>query len=102
MKFDCCNFCTKSQEGMVYLNSPAAALASGLKAIDIRAKMSDHRSMKGSEFLKKIKELGRKNNVEVRLEHRRGKGSHATLFYGEKFTIIRALKDELKTENWNL
>ncbi len=53
--------------------------------------------MKGSEFLKKIKKLGREQGVEVFLESRRGKGSHSTLFYGERFTIIRNLKDELKT-----
>lgn len=28
---------------------------------------------------------------------RRGKGSHGTLFYGERFTIVRNPKDELKT-----
>jgi mRNA interferase HicA len=53
--------------------------------------------MKGSEFLKKLKMLGRKQGVAVKIEHRRGKGSHSTLFYGERFTIIRNLKDELKT-----
>lgn len=53
--------------------------------------------MKGSEFLKKIKKLGREHGVSVRIESRRGKGSHNTLFYGERFTIIRNLKDELKT-----
>lgn len=53
--------------------------------------------MKCSEFLKKIKKLGRAQGVEVCLESRRGKGSHGTLFYGDKFTIIRILKDELKT-----
>jgi mRNA interferase HicA len=53
--------------------------------------------MKGSEFLRKIKDLGFQNDVHVHIEHRRGKGSHATLFYGERFTIIRNLKDELKT-----
>ncbi len=53
--------------------------------------------MKGSELLKKIKALGRKNNISVKLIQRRGKGSHSTLFYGDHFTIIRNLKDELKT-----
>ncbi|MDI6793749.1 MAG: hypothetical protein QME81_12940 [bacterium] len=28
---------------------------------------------------------------------RRGKGSHGTLFYGERFTIVRNPKDELLT-----
>jgi mRNA interferase HicA len=27
----------------------------------------------------------------------RGKGSHGTLFYGARFTIVRNPKDELKT-----
>lgn len=53
--------------------------------------------MKGSEFLKKLKALGKKHGVSVRIEQRRGKGSHSTLFYGNRFTIIRNLKDELKT-----
>ena len=59
--------------------------------------MTENLIMKGSELLKKIQKLGRKNNVDVRIEKRRGKGSHSTLFYGNKFTIIRNLKDELKT-----
>ncbi len=57
--------------------------------------------MKGSEFLKKLKVLGRKQGVIVKIEQRRGKGSHSTLFYGERFTIIRNLKDELKTGTFN-
>lgn len=52
--------------------------------------------MKGSEFIKKLKAFGKKQGVSVVLEQRRGKGSHATLFYGDRFTIIRNLKDELK------
>ncbi|HEX3554397.1 MAG TPA: type II toxin-antitoxin system HicA family toxin [Thermoanaerobaculia bacterium] len=27
----------------------------------------------------------------------RGKGSHGTLYFGSRFTVIRDLKDELKT-----
>ncbi len=67
--------------------------------IDIRTILTDNKVviMKGSEFFKKIKKLGREKGVEVHLESRRGKGSHSTLFYGDKFTIIRNLKDELKT-----
>ncbi len=57
--------------------------------------------MKGSEFLRKVKKLGLKKGVKVEYDQRRGKGSHATLFYGDKFTIIRNLKDELKTGTYN-
>ena len=52
--------------------------------------------MKGSEFVRKLKILGRRQSVLVKIEQRRGKGSHSTLFYGEEFTIICNLKDELK------
>ena len=57
--------------------------------------------MKGSEFLKKIKKLAKKKNVKIELIQRRGKGSHSTLIYGTRFTIIRNLKDELKTGTYN-
>ena len=56
--------------------------------------------MKGSEFVRKLKWLGRKNGVSVKIEQQRGKGSHSTLFYGNQFTIIRNLKGRI--ENWNL
>lgn len=59
--------------------------------------MSDNNTMKGSEFIRKLKLLGHKLGVAVVLEQRRGKGSHSTLFFGKRFTIIRNLKDELKT-----
>lgn len=53
-------------------------------------------AMTGNEFIRKVKKLGRKNEVEVRFVARRGKGSHGTLFYGSRFTIVRNPKDELK------
>jgi mRNA interferase HicA len=53
--------------------------------------------MKGIEFIRKIKKLGRNKSITVVFVPRRGKGSHGTLFYGEKFTIVRNPKDELKT-----
>ncbi|MEL6578661.1 MAG: type II toxin-antitoxin system HicA family toxin [Cyanobacteria bacterium J06621_12] len=31
------------------------------------------------------------------MDESRGKGSHITLYYGERYTIVRNLKDELKT-----
>lgn len=57
--------------------------------------------MKGSEFLKMVKKLGKKKGIKVNLVEERGKGSHCTLEYGDKFTIIRNLKDELKTGTYN-
>lgn len=35
--------------------------------------------------------------MQRRIDEKRGKGSHVTLYYGERFTIVRNPKDELKT-----
>jgi mRNA interferase HicA len=53
--------------------------------------------MKGNEFIRKIKKLGHQRGITVEFVMRRGKGSHGTLFYGDRFTIVRNPKDELKT-----
>jgi mRNA interferase HicA len=53
--------------------------------------------MKGSEFIRKIKKLAKAQNVFARVDKKRGKGSHITLYFGDRFTIVRNPKDELKT-----
>jgi len=53
--------------------------------------------MTGSEFIRKVKVLGKARGVAVTLNASRGKGSHQTLYYGKTFTIVRNPKDELKT-----
>lgn len=53
--------------------------------------------MTGSEFIRKVKVLGKARGVAVTLNASRGKGSHQTLYYGRTFTIVRNPKDELKT-----
>ena len=52
---------------------------------------------KPTEFVRKIKRLGRRRGVRVRLESKRGKGSHATLYYGGARTVMQDLKRELPT-----
>jgi mRNA interferase HicA len=51
----------------------------------------------GNEFVRKVKALGKQQGIAVTLDASRGKGSHRTLYYGRVFTVIRNLKDELKT-----
>jgi len=51
--------------------------------------------VKGGEFLKSIEKLGRARGVPVELVERRGKGSHATLFFGDKYTILKDRKKEI-------
>lgn len=53
--------------------------------------------MKGSEFIKRVSRLGKKQGIEVRVDQKRGKGSHVTLYFGQRFTVVRNPKDELKT-----
>lgn len=53
--------------------------------------------MKGAELGRRLRKLGRKRGIVVELVPERGKGSHGTLYFGERLTIIRDLKDEIKT-----
>ena len=59
--------------------------------------MSDNWTMKGSEFIKKVKKLAKEKGIKSRVDKKRGKGSHVTLYFGQRFTIVRNPKDELKT-----
>jgi mRNA interferase HicA len=52
--------------------------------------------MTGNEFIRKVRRLGQKNGIPVQFLLRRGKGSHGTLLYGSRFTVVRNPKDELK------
>lgn len=53
--------------------------------------------MKGNEFIKRVKDLAKKRGVEAKVDKKRGKGSHVTLYFDNRFTIVRSPKDELKT-----
>ena len=51
--------------------------------------------MTGAEFVRRVRRLGRSRGVAVRLDKRRGKGSHGRLYYGNRFAIIKDRKKEL-------
>ncbi len=53
--------------------------------------------MTGNEFVKRVKKLAKAQGKTVSIDKSRGKGSHITLYYGNNFTVVRNLKDELKT-----
>lgn len=53
--------------------------------------------MKGNEFLRKVQALAKLRGLTFRVDEKRGKGSHVTLYFGEHMTIVRNPKDELKT-----
>ncbi len=47
--------------------------------------------MNGNELIKKLKKLG----YNPRFETRRGKGSHGTLYVGDKKTVLKDRKKEI-------
>jgi mRNA interferase HicA len=59
--------------------------------------LSDTLLVKGSEFVRRVRRVGKERRIPVELRPERGKGSHATLYFGTHFTVIRNLKDELKS-----
>src|SRR6266851_5744121 len=52
-------------------------------------------AVNGNELLRKLRRLARARGVEVRVDQRQGKGSHATLFYGRRKTTLKDPKQEI-------
>lgn len=46
--------------------------------------------------MRRVRKLGRRRGVAVNWIPERGKGSHGTLYYGARFTIVQNLNNELK------
>jgi len=46
--------------------------------------------------VRRVRKLGRRRGVAVTFRKERGKGSHGTLYFGSRLTVVRNLKDELK------
>lgn len=57
--------------------------------------------MKGTELVRRLRKIGRKRGIQVELVPERGKGSHSLLYFGDRFTVVRALKDEIKTGSFH-
>jgi len=51
--------------------------------------------MKGAEFIRAVRRIGKVCSVSVRFEVRHGKGSHGRLYYGDCFTTVKDRKKEL-------
>jgi len=57
--------------------------------------------VKGNEFIKRVRKLAKERGLSCQLDAARGKGSHVTLYLGDKLTIVRNPKDELKTGTYH-
>lgn len=82
-------------------NTSSSLFGNNKVVVDYRTFLSCSGIMKGKEFIKKVEKLAKQKGVVARVDKKRGKGSHVTLYFGEKFTIVRNPKDELKTGTLN-
>ena len=57
--------------------------------------MSDIVHVTGSELVRKLQKLGTERAVPVHFRAERGKGSHGTLYYGARFTVMKDRRKEL-------
>ena len=57
--------------------------------------------MKGSKFIKLVKKLAKAKGLSFEIRRERGKGSHITLYYADRYTVLRSPKDELKTGTYH-
>lgn len=64
-----------------------------------RAFSSDHIHMRGHD--KRALKLAKQRGIAAKVDQKRGKGSHVTLYFGGKHTVVRNPKDELKTGTFN-
>ena len=53
--------------------------------------------MNGREFITRVRRLARKNGIAVRFDRSRGKGSHGTLYFGDRHTVVKDRRKPLKT-----
>jgi len=57
--------------------------------------------MRGSEFIRKVQKYAKRNSMACDWRPERGKGSHGLLTLGERRTVVRNPKDELKTGTYH-
>jgi predicted RNA binding protein YcfA (HicA-like mRNA interferase family) len=57
--------------------------------------MCDKRRMRGREFERKIRRLGRQKGVFVAFDAGHGKGSHGRLTFGDRFTTLKDRDKEI-------
>ena len=57
--------------------------------------MSDTSAMNGNELLKRLKKIARERRLQLLFVRERGKGSHGTLYLGDRYTIMKDRKKEI-------
>jgi len=57
--------------------------------------------MRGNEFIRKIQKYARTSMLTFEWRADRGKGSHGLLILGDRRTVVRNPRDELKTGTYH-
>lgn len=52
--------------------------------------------MNGNELLRRLRQIGKLRGLEVRFDQERGKGSHGTLYFGARFTVVKDRRKEIR------
>lgn len=52
--------------------------------------------MNGRDFIDRVTRIGRERAVPVRLDTKRGKGSHIMIYYGSRKTVVKDRRKELR------
>ena len=52
--------------------------------------------MTGNELLRRLRRLGSQRGVAIRFEEERGKGRHGTLYFGNRFTVLKDRRAEIR------
>ena len=59
-----------------------------IEGLDIRTFMSVNVFMNRQQFLKELRQTAKEDGVAFRIDKARGKDSHSTVHYGDKFTTV--------------
>jgi len=65
------------------------------RALDIRTCLSDHKSVKGAEFERRVQKLAKAKALSCFFIADKGKGSHGRLYLGTESTTLKDRKKEL-------
>ncbi len=57
--------------------------------------------MLGNEFIRRVQKHAKRNGISFAWRADRGKGSHGLLTLGDRRTVVRNPKDELKTGTYH-
>ncbi len=57
--------------------------------------------MRGNEFIRRVRGYAKRGNIACEWRADRGKGSHGLLILGDRRTVVRNPKDELKTGTYH-